>query len=226
MPISHARRADPAPALRRPLDPGRTRYRGSAAVVATRASTRGARPGGTGTRQPLGRRSPARLDRAPRGAWSGPWFDDTAASPRPWSQLELESSKGQKVCAHHTSTTRHTRSRPPRPEISRSDRGLPDGRHAPRSACGPTVSVSHRGTPPPCDWKRNSAPPIETQTQFAAAKISDSWTRRSLPLTCIGCICIGCTWRCLAVYPRRLSDPLSCCHPTFSSCHGRHQKGT
>jgi len=182
--------------------------------VATRASTRGT-PGRH--RQPLG---------PPRGAWSGPWFDDTAASPRPWSQLELESSKGQKVCAHHTSTTRHTRVRPPRPEISRSDRGLPDGQHAPRSACDPTVSVSHRGTHPPCDWKRNSAPPIETQTQFAAAKISDSWTRRSLPLTCIGCICIGCTWRCLAVYPRRLSDPLSCCHPTFSSCHGRHQTGT
>ena len=221
MPISHARRADPAPALRRPLDEWTRprpdsirRYRGSAARVATRASTRGA-PGRH--RQPLG---------PPRRAWSGPWFDDTAASPRPWSQLELESSKGQKVCAHHTSTTRHTRVRPPRPEISRSDRGLPDGQHAPRSACDPTVSVSHRGTHPPCDWKRNSAPPIETQTQFAAAKISDSWTRRSLPLTCIGCICIGCTWRCLAVYPRRLSDPLSCCHPTFSSCHGRHQTGT
>ena len=181
------------------------------------------------TSQPAGTRVPGghlRQPLGPRGAWSGPWFDDTAASPRPWSQLELESSKGQKVCAHHTSTTRHTRVRPPRPEISRSDRGLPDGQHAPRSACDPTVSVSHRGTHPPCDWKRNSAPPIETQTQFAAAKISDSWTRRSLPLTCIGCICIGCTWRCLAVYPRRLSDPLSCCHPTFSSCHGRQQTGT
>lgn len=217
MPISHARRADPAPALRRPLDPGRTRVPRLRAPrhVSRLARAPGARPGGTGSRSG-----------PPRGAWSGPWFDDTAASPRPWSQLELESSKGQKVCAHHTSTTRHTRVRPPRPEISRSDRGLPDGQHAPRLACDPTVSVSHRGTHPPCDWKRNSAPPIETQTQFAAAKISDSWTRRSLPLTCIGCICIGCTWRCLAVYPRRLSDPLSCCHPTFSSCHGRHQTGT
>jgi hypothetical protein len=217
MPISHARRADPAPALRRPLGSPAGLDTAAPRHVSRLARARRGAPGRH--RQPLG---------PPRGAWSGPWFDDTAASPRPWSQLvlELESSKGQKVCAHHTSTTRHTRVRPPRPEISRSDRGLPDGQHAPRSACDPTVSVSHRGTHPPCDWKRNSAPPIETQTQFAAAKISDSWTRRSLPLTCIGCICIGCTWRCLAVYPRRLSDPLSCCHPTFSSCHGRHQTGT
>ena len=180
-------------------------------------------PGAPGRhRQPLG--AVRRGEPAP-----DPVNDPGLTIPRPAHGPGHNSSWSHprdRKCARTTLAPHVTRVRPPRPEISRSDRGLPDGRHAPRSACGPTVSVSHRGTPPPCDWKRNSAPPIETQTQFAAAKISDSWTRRSLPLTCIGCICIGCTWRCLAVYPRRLSDPLSCCHPTFSSCHGRHQTGT
>lgn len=213
MSISHARRPDPGAVAPRPAPRRPRAHPAGHGADAARAGTRV--PGGH-LRQPLavpGEPGPDPGLTIPRPA-HGPGHNSSWSHPR------------DRKCARTTLAPHVTRVRPPRPEISRSDRGLPDGRHAPRSACGPTVSVSHRGTPPPCDWKRNSAPPIETQTQFAAAKISDSWTRRSLPLTCIGCICIGCTWRCLAVYPRRLSDPLSCCHPTFSSCHGRHQKGT
>lgn len=71
----------------------------------------------------------------------------------------------ESVRAPHEHRTRHTRARAPRPEMSRSDRGLPDGRHAARQhharhATPPYPShIAER--PPPCDWKRNSAPPIE-----------------------------------------------------------------
>lgn len=137
MPISHARRADPAPALRRPLDPGRTRYRGSAARVATRASTRGA-PGRH--RQPLS---------VPRGE---PGPDPGLTIPRPAHGPGHNSSWSHprdRKCARTTLAPHVTRACAPRDPRSRDRIGvyLMDNTHHARHATPPYPSHIAERTP-------------------------------------------------------------------------------
>ena len=144
MPISHARRADPAPALRRPLDPGRTRYRGSAAVVARRDSREhpGRAPGRH--RQPLGRRSPAR-----RGE---PGPDPGLTIPRPAHGPGHNSSWSHprdRKCARTTLAPHVTRACAPRDPRSRDRVGvyLMDNTHHARHATPPYPSHIAERTP-------------------------------------------------------------------------------
>lgn len=139
MPISHARRADPAPALRRPLDPGRTRYRGSAARVATRASTRGA-PGRH--RQPL-------TSTVPRGE---PGPDPGLTIPRPAHGPGHNSSWSHprdRKCARTTLAPHVTRACAPRDPRSRDRIGvyLMDNTHHARHATPPYPSHIAERTP-------------------------------------------------------------------------------
>jgi hypothetical protein len=143
MPISHARRADPAPALRRPLDPGRTRYRGSAAVVATRARAPGARA----------RAAPAAArSTVPRARRGEPGPDPGLTIPRPAHGPGHNSSWSHprdRKCARTTLAPHVTRACAPRDPRSRDRIGvyLMDNTHHARHATPPYPSHIAERTP-------------------------------------------------------------------------------